>query len=102
MVCVIYHGFKGFFLISLNVKCNVNFNKHFLKCTILTDLGLFATFAERNMFSHFTTMYMLCFVIFSVLAIELLAACQGIEFLRPLKTTAPLEEVHKLVRSVVA
>ncbi|XP_022100463.1 histidine ammonia-lyase-like [Acanthaster planci] len=36
-----------------------------------------------------------------VLAIELLAACQGIEFLRPLKTTAPLEEVHKLVRSVV-
>ncbi|XP_038069651.1 histidine ammonia-lyase-like [Patiria miniata] len=37
-----------------------------------------------------------------VLAIELLAACQGIEFLRPLKTTAPLEEVYKLVRSVVA
>ncbi len=38
----------------------------------------------------------------SVLAIELLAACQGIEFLRPLKSTAPLEEVHKIVRSVVA
>ncbi|XP_071784273.1 histidine ammonia-lyase-like [Asterias amurensis] len=37
-----------------------------------------------------------------VLAIELLAACQGIEFLRPLKTTAPLEEVYKLVREVVA
>lgn len=36
-----------------------------------------------------------------VLAIELLAACQGIEFLRPLKTTAPLEAVHSLVRSVV-
>ncbi|XP_006013136.1 histidine ammonia-lyase-like isoform X1 [Latimeria chalumnae] len=36
-----------------------------------------------------------------VLAIELLAACQGIEFSRPLKTTAPLEEVYKLVRSVV-
>ncbi|XP_063068176.1 histidine ammonia-lyase-like [Engraulis encrasicolus] len=36
-----------------------------------------------------------------VLAIELLAACQGLEFHRPLKTTAPLEQVHKLVRSVV-
>ncbi|XP_013407515.1 histidine ammonia-lyase [Lingula anatina] len=36
-----------------------------------------------------------------VLAIELLSACQAIEFLRPLKTTAPLEEVHKLVRTVV-
>ncbi|PIK45994.1 putative histidine ammonia-lyase [Apostichopus japonicus] len=36
-----------------------------------------------------------------VLAIELLAACQGIEFLRPLKTTAPLEAVHALVRSIV-
>ena len=35
-----------------------------------------------------------------VLAIELLAACQAIEFLRPLKTTAPLEAVYKLVRSV--
>ncbi|XP_033744655.1 histidine ammonia-lyase-like [Pecten maximus] len=34
-----------------------------------------------------------------VLAIELLAACQAIEFLRPLKSTPPLEEVYKLVRS---
>nr|XP_019935106.1 PREDICTED: histidine ammonia-lyase [Paralichthys olivaceus] len=36
-----------------------------------------------------------------VLAIELLAACQGIEFLRPLRTTTPLEKVYELVRSVV-
>jgi len=36
-----------------------------------------------------------------VIAIELLAACQAIEFLRPLKTTQPLEEVYKTVRSVV-
>lgn len=39
--------------------------------------------------------------LFSVLAIELLAACQGIEFLRPLRTTTPLEKVYELVRSVV-
>jgi len=37
-----------------------------------------------------------------VIAIELLAACQAIEFLRPLKTTQPLEEVYKVVRSVVS
>ncbi|KAL4624945.1 histidine ammonia-lyase [Arapaima gigas] len=36
-----------------------------------------------------------------VLAIELLAACQGLEFRRPLKTTAPLEKVYQLLRSVV-
>jgi len=36
-----------------------------------------------------------------VIAIELLAACQAIEFLRPLKTTDPLEEVYNVVRSVV-
>lgn len=36
-----------------------------------------------------------------VLAIELLAACQGLEFHRPIKTTTPLEEVYQLVRSVV-
>ncbi|KAJ8248181.1 hypothetical protein GJAV_G00239230 [Gymnothorax javanicus] len=36
-----------------------------------------------------------------VLAIELLAACQALEFHRPLKTTAPLEKVHQVVRSVV-
>ena len=35
-----------------------------------------------------------------VLAIELLAACQALEFHRPRKTTAPLEEVYKLVRTV--
>ncbi|KAK7065477.1 hypothetical protein SK128_018842 [Halocaridina rubra] len=37
-----------------------------------------------------------------VIAIELLAACQAIEFLRPMKTTTPLEEVIKVVRSVVS
>ncbi|XP_067914871.1 histidine ammonia-lyase-like isoform X2 [Heterodontus francisci] len=36
-----------------------------------------------------------------VLAIELLAACQGLEFVRPLRTTEPLERVYELVRSVV-
>ncbi|CAG2212013.1 HAL [Mytilus edulis] len=36
-----------------------------------------------------------------VIAIELLSACQAMEFLRPLKSTPPLEEVYKLVRSVV-
>ncbi|XP_039617177.1 histidine ammonia-lyase-like isoform X3 [Polypterus senegalus] len=36
-----------------------------------------------------------------VLSIELLAACQALEFLRPLKTTEPLERVYDLVRSVV-
>ncbi|XP_013872593.1 histidine ammonia-lyase [Austrofundulus limnaeus] len=36
-----------------------------------------------------------------VLGIELLVACQGIEFLRPLRTTTPLEKVYDLVRSVV-
>ncbi|ODN05650.1 Histidine ammonia-lyase [Orchesella cincta] len=35
-----------------------------------------------------------------VIAIELLAACQAIEFLRPLKTTDPLEKVYEAVRSV--
>ncbi|CAK6978392.1 histidine ammonia-lyase-like [Scomber scombrus] len=37
-----------------------------------------------------------------VLAIELLAACQALEFLRPLKSTAPLEKVYQLLRSVVS
>ncbi|XP_076861251.1 histidine ammonia-lyase-like isoform X2 [Brachyhypopomus gauderio] len=36
-----------------------------------------------------------------VLAIELLAACQVLELLRPLRTTAPLERVYELLRTVV-
>ncbi|XP_055793673.1 histidine ammonia-lyase-like [Salvelinus fontinalis] len=32
---------------------------------------------------------------------SLLTACQALEFLRPLKSTTPLEKVHELVRSVV-
>lgn len=35
------------------------------------------------------------------IAIELLCACQAIEFLRPLTTTKPLEAVHAVVRTVV-
>jgi histidine ammonia-lyase len=37
-----------------------------------------------------------------VIAIELLCACQGIDLLRPLKTSPALEAVHKLVRSKVS
>ncbi len=33
-----------------------------------------------------------------IVAIELLAAAQGIEFLRPLRSSAPLEDVHALLR----
>ena len=36
-----------------------------------------------------------------VLAIELLAACQALEFHRPRTTTAPLEAIHKVVRTVI-
>ncbi|KAI6216482.1 Histidine ammonia-lyase [Aphelenchoides fujianensis] len=36
----------------------------------------------------------------AVLAMELLAACQGMEFLKPLKSTVPLQKVYDLVRSV--
>jgi histidine ammonia-lyase len=37
-----------------------------------------------------------------ILAVELLAAAQGLEFLRPLRTSAPLEAVHTLVRTQAA
>ena len=37
----------------------------------------------------------------TVVAIELLAACQAIEFLRPMRTTPPLEAVHALLRAEV-
>ena len=33
-----------------------------------------------------------------ILGIELLAAAQGIDFLRPLKSSAALEQVHALLR----
>jgi histidine ammonia-lyase len=34
-----------------------------------------------------------------IVGIELLAAAQGIEFLRPLTSSAPLESLHALIRS---
>lgn len=37
----------------------------------------------------------------TIIGIELLAACQGIDFLRPLKTSTILEKVHRLVREYV-
>ncbi|CAJ0587069.1 unnamed protein product, partial [Mesorhabditis spiculigera] len=36
----------------------------------------------------------------AVLAMELMAACQGIEFLKPLQSTAPLNKVYQMVRTV--
>ena len=37
-----------------------------------------------------------------IIGIELLAAAQGIEFLRPLRSSQPLEQVHALLRAQVA
>jgi histidine ammonia-lyase len=37
-----------------------------------------------------------------ILGIELLAAAQGIDFLRPLQSSAPLEAVHALLRTSVS
>lgn len=37
-----------------------------------------------------------------IIGIELLAACQGIDFLHPLKTSATLQKVHQLIRDHVA
>eukprot|EP01129_Flabellula_baltica_P017047 TRINITY_DN9324_c0_g1_i1.p1 TRINITY_DN9324_c0_g1~~TRINITY_DN9324_c0_g1_i1.p1 ORF type:complete len:516 (-),score=116.74 TRINITY_DN9324_c0_g1_i1:57-1604(-) len=37
----------------------------------------------------------------NILAIELMAACQGIDFLRPLKSTYCVESVHEYVRNIV-
>ena len=53
-----------------------------------------ATFAARRLQSmiHNTA---------HILGIELLAAAQGIEFLRPLKSSPLLEEVHALLRKDV-
>jgi len=42
---------------------------------------------------------MICKNVEKVLAVELLAACQGIDFLRPLTSTKPLERVYGCVRS---
>lgn len=40
-------------------------------------------------------------VAFSVLAIELLMACQAIDLLHPLTTTAPLQAVHDFIRQSI-
>ncbi len=37
----------------------------------------------------------------TVIAIELLAACQAIDLLRPLRSTEPLERLHELIRTKV-
>jgi histidine ammonia-lyase len=37
-----------------------------------------------------------------IIAVELLAAAQGLEFQRPLRSSGPVEELHALIRSRVA
>jgi histidine ammonia-lyase len=44
----------------------------------------------------------ICSHVRRILAIELLAAAQGVDLLRPLRSSAPLESLHALVRSRVA
>jgi histidine ammonia-lyase len=37
----------------------------------------------------------------NILAIELLCGAQGIDFRRPLRSSAPVEQAHSIVRGVV-
>lgn len=53
-----------------------------------------ATFAARRLMP-------MCDNTTGIIAVELLAACQGIDFLRPLKSSPSLEKVHELVRQQV-
>lgn len=54
-----------------------------------------ATFAARRLLAMLENTA-------GIIAIELLAACQGIDFLRPLKTSPALEKVHEHLRKKVA
>lgn len=54
-----------------------------------------ATFAARRLLP-------MCDNTATIVAIELLAACQGIDFRRPLKTSTPLEKIHRLIREHVS
>lgn len=54
-----------------------------------------ATYAARRLLSMIENTT-------GIIAIELLAACQGLEFRRPLKTSTTLEEAFALVRAQVA
>ena len=54
-----------------------------------------ATFAGRRLRDIFDN-------VAGILAIEWLAACQGLDFRKPLETSEPLQAVHKLLRSKVA
>lgn len=53
-----------------------------------------ATFAARRLFNMNENTA-------AIVAIELLAACQGIDFRRPLQTSEPLEQVHAMVRDKI-
>ncbi len=55
------------------------------------SMGGFAARKSLEVVSHVET----------VLAIEILAACQALEFFKPLKTTEPLQNVYNLVRTKV-
>ena len=55
------------------------------------SMGGFAARKALEVVSHVET----------VLAIEILAACQALEFFKPYKTTEPLQKVYELVRSKV-
>lgn len=59
---------------------------------------------EDHVSMGMTSANKLCMVVANVrtvLAIELLAAAQGLDFRRPLKSTPPIEEVHARVRAEV-
>ena len=95
---------SGFMIPQVTCAALASENKHLASAVSVDSLPTsanqedhvsMATYAARRLFSMVENTA-------GIIAIELLAACQGIDFRRPMKTSQPLETVHVRVRELVA
>jgi histidine ammonia-lyase len=94
---------SGFMIPQVTAAALVSENKQLASPASVDSLPTSANQEDHVSMATYASLRLrtMCDNLANILAIELLAACQGIDFRQPLKTSVPLSKVHQRIRSLV-
>jgi histidine ammonia-lyase len=94
---------SGFMIPQVTAAALVSENKQLASPVSVDSLPTSANQEDHVSMATYASLRLrtMCDNLANILAIELLAACQGIDFRQPLKTSQPLSKVHQLIRNRV-
>ncbi len=95
---------SGFMIPQVTAAALVSENKHLASPVSVDSLPTSANQEDHVSMATYAAQRLqtMCENLATIIAIELMAACQGVDFRKPLNTSPKLQKVHQLIRQRVA